>query len=91
MSIILFFLNYSEQKRIYILEQRERYFYWDKIQKELEKFNSACDRISKKLKNLRKKLRDINDLEHKQINNIVLNNEQKDKISKKNEVYFKKK
>ena len=90
MFIILFF-KHSEQKRIYILEQRERYFYWDKIQKELEKFNSACDRISKKLKNLRKKLRDINDLEQKQINNIVLNNEQKDKISKKNEVYFKKK
>ena len=74
-----------EYKRV----QEERKEHWIIIEKKREEYKSELDRIQKKLKNLRKKLRDIIELEKKKESGgdeMKLSAEQMEKLSKKLEV-----
>lgn len=67
----------------YRKQQDERYEYWENVQKEEDAYRSELEKTQKKLKNLRKKLRDIVDLENRAEEGATISLEQKEKIRKK--------
>ena len=56
------------------------------MQKNIDEYNAAMEGVQKKLKNLRKKLRDIEELECKILGGLKPSKEQKDKVEKKQSV-----
>lgn len=76
----------AAEKALYDKEQGVRRLYWENVYAEVEIYTIDLDKIAKKLKNLKKKLREIVELESKYQSGAKLTPEQKEKISKKSEV-----
>lgn len=80
----------TAERKIYLAEQERRSKYWANIDAEDKVYKANVEKVQKKLKNLRKKFRDIGDLENKKSEGIKLSVEQKEKLSKKSQVTLKK-